>query len=84
VAGHDTCTSILNCLFYPLFVPFTRSKARQECDIEGDLCEDLLAGWCWYVYIHIYICKKYLNLLNIIFNSPCCTTIQVKREYDFD
>ena len=55
MAGHDTSTSILNCLFYPLFVPFTRSKARQECDIEGDLCEDLLAGWCWYAYTY----KKY-------------------------
>lgn len=48
---------VLNCLFYPLLVPFTRYQVRFDNDIDGHFCQDLLAGWCW------YIIKKYKLIL---------------------
>ena len=58
---------VLNCLFYPLLVPFTRYQVRLDNDIDGHFCQDLLAGWCWYIIkkykliIYNFI-KKYLIL----------------------
>jgi hypothetical protein len=37
----------LNCLFYPVVLPFTRYQVRQERNIEGSIIKDVAAGWCW-------------------------------------
>ena len=45
-AEQGNIMSILNCLFYPFLVPFTRNNARVQHGIDGNLFKDFFAGCC--------------------------------------
>jgi len=57
-AGQGTVMAALNCLFYPLVVPFSRYSIRQDRGIEGNILKDVALGICWYkniIYLLLYI-----------------------------
>jgi hypothetical protein len=44
--GESTCTSLLNCLFYPLCLICLRGAARNKRGIDGGIITDCLVTQC--------------------------------------
>ncbi|RNA24607.1 PLANT CADMIUM RESISTANCE 3-like [Brachionus plicatilis] len=45
-AGQSIVWNALQCFFYPLLVPIMRYQIREEKGIDGNIVNDLAAGWC--------------------------------------